>query len=253
MTQRFTTCLLIALLPLTSALAAEVFSAELFTLDGKEKKMSYEGKRELTVNSMNFEATYKNLDGSIAVEEKASATEGTLVRYDIDRKQTNEKGTIEIADKKVIFKYFDGNKQKADKKEPLSPDTLVGPTLFPFLLANYDKLAKKEDVKFKYAVWYRQETVGFKFSFEKEDGKFMVVRMAPTNMLYRSLVDPIFISIDKTSRKVMVWEGRTTPKINVDGKFKDFDTVAKYTYHEPAAPVALPEEKTKAAKPAKKK
>lgn len=223
-------------LSLQNATATEIFTADLYDLSGQEKKFTYEGQREYTVDTMNFKASYKNLDGTLAVEETAQITAGTVVRYEIQRKPTNEVGIIEVKDNKIIFKYHDGQSQKKDKSEPLQPDTLVSANLFVYLQANIEKILAKQDVKFKYAVWYRQETVGFKYSYEKEDGNSVIVRMAPTNMLYRSLVDPIFITVDKTSHKVTHYKGRTTPKIQVDGKFKDFDTSFSYVYAEPKLP-----------------
>lgn len=216
--------------------AAEIVTSELFDLSGKEKKFTCEVRREYTADSMNFSAHYKDLQGNIVVEEKGQITSGNIVRYEIQRKQTNDNGVIEVQDKKIIFKYFDGKSQKTDKSEPLQPDTLVSANLIPFLQGHFAKIMAKEDVKFKYAVWYRQETVGFKFAYEKEEGNSVIVRMTPTNMLYRSLVDPIFITLDKTTHNATEYKGRTVPKIEVDGKWKDFDSLVTYRIQEELVP-----------------
>lgn len=234
----------------TVASAVEIITADLNDLSGKEKKFTCETRREYTADSMNFTSTYKDLQGNIAVEEKGQITAGTLVRYEIQRKQTNDSGVIEVQDKKITFKYFDGKSQKADKTEPLQPETLVSANLIPYLQGHFSNIMAKEEVKFKYAVWYRQETVGFKFTYEKEEGNSVIVRMSPTNMLYRSLVDPIFITLDKTTHTATHYKGRTVPKIEVDGKWKDFDSLI--TYHIQAEPVPEPV-KPVVEKPATKK
>lgn len=234
----------VTLIGISTIWADEDINATLYDLDGKEKKFTSETHRKATVDTLYSDSSYKNLDGTPVVTEKAEIKMGTLVHYEIQQLQTKERGTIDVVDGKLIFKYYDGTSQKNDKKEKLEPNTLVSSNLLTYLQSHLEEVLKKQNVEFYLAVWYRQETVKFAYSFEKEEGNNVVVRMAPTNMLYRSLVDPIFITVDKTTKNIVSYKGRTTPKEMVNGRYKDFNSLIVYHYKDmeptPSAPATPP-------------
>lgn len=209
------------------ASANETYSADIYDIDGKEKLFTLAADRTFTADGMTYKATYKDLAGEVVGEELVETKNGVLVRYDVVRPNVKEKGNLIVKDNKIYFTYTEGGKTSTAKAD-LKPDTLVGGTLVPFMESKLKDLLDKKDVEFKYAVWFRKEVLGFKFSQEKIEGNNIVVKMVPTNLLYRSLVNPLYFTMDKTTKKLISIKGRSLPKIKKDGSWRDFDGFSKY-------------------------
>jgi len=209
------------------SLANEQQSADIFDLDGKEKLFTFSSQRTFDKQTMRYTATFKNLQGDVVAEESAEVTQGILVKYNVERSPTQEKGVIEVKDGKIHFSYTEKTKTST-AKEKLNDNTLVSAMLIPFLTTHLKELIDNKDVGFRYAVWFRKEVIGFKFSLDKVEGQNVTVKMIPSNLLYRSLVNPIYFTLDKTSQKVISIKGRSLPKIQMDGAWRDFDGLAKY-------------------------
>lgn len=209
--------------------APEKYKADVFDLEGKEPFFTYEAERTYTGDKMNYTATFKDLQGEVVAEEKAELDKGVIVRFESERKPTREKGLIEVRDGRMYFTYT----ERGDKKTKwaiLQPDTVLSANFTPFIESHWNDLMAKKPVKFNYAVWYRMETVGFQFTHDSETANEVVFKMAPTNLFYRSLVNPLFITYDKKSKRLLTLKGRTLPKIKKGNSWRDFDALIKYHY-----------------------
>lgn len=210
------------------AFAEDKSSADVFDLDGKNKLFTYEATRRTEQDKMFFEAQFKDVaTGEVVVSEKAEIHKGVIVRYDVERRPTKETGVIETKDGKIIFSYNDAGK-KSESREPLKENTLISATLVPYMESKMEDLLAKKDVDFRYAVWYRKETVNFRFSFDKEENGQVVIKMNPTNFLYKSLVKPIYFTYQKSTKKLLTVQGRTLPKQKVGSAWKDLDAKVVY-------------------------
>lgn len=209
------------------SLANEQQAADIFDIDGKEKMFTFTSERTFDKETMRYTATFKNLQGEVVAQETAVVTGGTLVKYEVERSTSKEKGIVEVKDGKIHFSYTEKGKTSTSK-EKLKEDTLVSAMLVPFLTSRLNDLMAGNDVAFRYAVWFRKEVIGFHFSLDKTEGQNVVVKMVPSNFLYRSLVKPIYFTIDKTTKKVVSIKGRSLPKVQVDGSWRDFDGFSKY-------------------------
>jgi hypothetical protein len=208
--------------------ANEVMTADLFDQEGKEKIFTFESKRVYGKEIMTYEATFKDAKtGEVVASEKAEINKGLIVRYDVQRMPTKESGVIEVKNSQLYFSYNDAGK-KSESREPLKENTLISATLVPYLESHMEDLLAKKDVDFRYAVWFRKETVGFRFSFDKEEGTKVVFKMNPTNFLYKSMVKPIYFTYEKSTKKLLTIQGRTLPKHKMGGAWKDFDALAIY-------------------------
>lgn len=207
--------------------AQEKYSAEIYDIEGKEKHFTYTAERTYEQGKMIFVSTFKDLSGAIVATEKAEIINGQIVRYDVERVMSKEKGTIEGKEGKIHFTYSEkGN--VSTSKEKLQENTLISATLVPYIETHFTELIDKKEVPFRYAVWFRKEVVGFKFTWDQEQDGNVVIKMVPTNLLYRSLVKPIYFTLVKTSKKLVSIKGRVLPKINKDGAWRDFDGFVKY-------------------------
>ena len=98
-----------------------------------------------------------------------------------------------------------------------------------------DALSRGEKVKCRYIVVPRSETVGFTFVKDSEttwQGRsVLVVRMEATSRIIAALVDPLFFTMEKDApHRTVQYVGRTTPKIQVGGKWKDLDAVTVFDW-----------------------
>lgn len=207
--------------------SSEKHSADIYDIDGKEKLFTFSSERVYAADVMTYTSVYKDAAGNVVATERAEIDKGVLKTYEVERLPTKEKGFVETKEGKIIFTYTEDGK-KSTNKEPLKENTLISATLVPFIETHLKDLLAKKDVTFRYAVWFRKEVLGFKFSYEKEEGNNIVVSMVPTNFLYRSLVKPIHFTLDKTTKKLISIKGRSLPKHKVDGAWRDFDGLAKY-------------------------
>jgi len=221
--------ILLLLIAFFAGAADETFSADLYDLSGKTKLFTYEGSRTFKGDEMTYATTFKDLQGNVAAQEKIVSNKLVLVKYEADRPSAGDKGVVEVHGTGLWFTYTENNKTTT-KKEPFKPNTMVSATLLPYLQENVDSVVAGKDLVFPFAVWFRQETVNFKVSFDKEDGGNLIFKMVPTNLLYRSLVDPIYFILDKSSKKIVQLKGRTMPKIHENGHVKEADVLAIYKY-----------------------
>lgn len=215
-------------LSFSQAFSQEKATADVYDFEGKTKLYNYYNSRTHAGDIENYVAEFKDAStGEIAAAEKAETRQGVIVRYEVNRPGTKDSGVIEVKEGKIIFSYNDNGK-KSEAKEPLKEDTLISATLCPYLESHFVDLLAKKDVDFKYAVWYRKETVGFRFSYDREENGQVIIKMNPTNFLYRSMVKPIYFTYTKANKKLVSIKGRTLPKRKDGSGWKDFDGLALY-------------------------
>lgn len=176
---------------------------------------------------------FKDLQGVVVVEEQGEVKNGEIVRFEISRPQTKEKGSYEVRDGKIYFSYENAKgKKKEDSEKLRSP--LVGVVNFNYFVnQHWEELSQGKEIDIRFPVWDRLETVGFALKKVGEptiDGvATMEIRMKPSSMLIAALVDPIFLYYAKSDRSLKVQKGRVAPKIQHDGHWKDLDAEVVYT------------------------
>jgi hypothetical protein len=222
--------MLLILITALMAQANEKCTADLFDMEGKTKLFTLETERVDNGDSMDYTAVYKDLNGEIAAQEKGHSEKGVFATYESSRPGFGDSGKTYVKGDRLVFDYIDHGKLSTGKV-PFNPKTLYSGTLVPFLQNNIEKIKEgKEDLAFPYSVWFRKETITFKFKFEKEEAGLLIFSMAPTNFLYRSLVNPIFFTIEKAPpHKLVSIKGRTLPRQKVGGSWREVDAFTKYT------------------------
>ena len=206
---------------------------DVFDLSGKKKFYEFQRYTSEKGADKNLKNLFKDLKGETVIEEKASLKNGVLQNYEITQKQTGESGQISVQGKKVTFTYKKKDGKVQTETEDWADNFIIGMTLVPHLKKNWERLLKGDSLRTRLGVWHRTETVGFKFwkeSEKKVDGKdSVVVVMKPTSFVIRALVDPLYLTFDKQTKTLVSIKGRTTPKIQEKGKWKDFDAFIQYS------------------------
>jgi hypothetical protein len=222
-----------------------LLTAAVYAPGSGSKTLLYKFRRVATRSGpkLQVQRDYTYPDGKPAAREVITYEGNDLVSFELEELQIGAAGSAKIrregADSTkaaVDFSYAKeaGGKPKL-RMEDLAQNTLNSDMIATFLAANWDKLARGEKLKCRYLVVPRAETVGFTFNREPDasgqDRNHVIVKMEATSVILAALVDPLFFTLEKAPpHRVLQYAGRTTPKIQVDGKWKDLDAVTVFDW-----------------------
>jgi hypothetical protein len=220
------------------------FLAKIYDQDSNKQKLlfTYQHVSEQKADSRVVTNTYKDNDGKVAAIETVEFTkEGDREKvrnYKMSQKQLGTEGAVEIKDSHAHFSFSKNGSTKT-AEETVSEDFVVGPSVIAFLQRNWEKIVKGEQVKVRFAVLDRRETVGFEYFKDREvmlgQQKAFVIKMKPSSFLIAALVKPLYFFMTPDGQTLLELHGRTQVKQNIDGSFHDLDGVTVYDYS-PAAP-----------------
>lgn len=211
------------------------------------KTVLFKFSRHLTRSGTRLEVLreYAYPDGKPAAREHVVYQGNDLRSCELEELQTGGYGRATVqpdsndsAKKVLAFEYSKDAASRATSRrsaEILRGDTLNNDMVGPFLASHWDALVKGEEVKCRFIVLSRRETVGFKFTKESESqlrGKpILVLRTEPISPLIRPLVEPLHFKIEKEGEhRVLEYSGRTTPKIKSGNKWADLEAVTVFDW-----------------------
>jgi hypothetical protein len=217
-------------------------TATIYALDSNRKEPLFTFTRRATRagDRLNVLREYRYPDGKIAARETAVYQGATLISWDLQELQNHAHGGATPhpapAGAKLNLEYDKNLEDKTTPKkrsEDLKQNTLVCDMVGPFLLDHWDALMRGEEVKCRYVVLPRVETVGFTFeklTGDKRERKgVVIIKMSATSPIIAALVDPLYFTIERDGRhRVLEYEGRTTPKLKAGNKWKDLDAVTVF-------------------------
>jgi hypothetical protein len=221
----------------------KVLTASIYARDSKQLLFTFKRVASRVGSNVKVEREFTYPDGKLAAREVVLYEGDTLVSYRLDEVQIGASGNATIrrspnepTGAAIDFTYR--RKPGAPKKantEGLRENTLTADAVGPFLASHWDALQRGEKVKCRYIVVPRTETVGFTF-IKDSDAKrgfpnALLVRMEPTSLFLSPLVDPLFFTIEQAPpHRVLQYVGRTTPKIQIGGNWKDLDAVTVFDW-----------------------
>jgi hypothetical protein len=212
--------------------------------DATGTNVLFEFKRTATRAGTNLTVLreYTAPDGKVAGRETVSYQGDQLLTYTLDDVQTGANGSAKILREpsnppsgKIEFNYLVPRGQLETATESLRPDTLTSDMVGPFLSDHWTALISGREVKCRYLVVPRMETVGFTFTRTAETswrGKpVVVIRMAASSWVVGLKVDPLFFKIEKNGQhRILQYTGRVTPKIKTKTGWKDLDAVTVFDW-----------------------
>jgi hypothetical protein len=184
-------------------------------------------------------------NGAVAAREQIVFDQGRLISFQLDERQTGAHGSAAMAPDaknaaklRILFDWVtsDGGKTKTKTdSETLQSEPLVGDMIPYFILMHWNELVRGDEVGFRFIASSRLETVGFKLVKESDvtwRGKSALrLRMEPSSIVIRQLVDPIFFIVEKDgAHRVLEYVGRATPKARDGSKWKDLDARTVYDW-----------------------
>jgi hypothetical protein len=214
----------------------EILIGKIYQKDSNLQHLLFNFRRTAnrTGNEIRVTRTYTYPDGRVAASEKAVYRNRGLVSYTLIEKQINAHGRAEIhgnaqAGKgEISMRYVDDGAIHTNV-EDLESATVVNDDIVPYLLAHWDELMQGKEVYLRYIVIPRTQTVGFNLVKSGETtwrGKpAVIIEMVPASFFIRLIVAPVYFTVEKDSRQVVEYEGRTTPKIKENGEWQALDAV----------------------------
>ncbi len=224
-----------------SSMVTKPVTASIYSTSGGARQLLFKFKRvvEGTAGKQQVNVEYTYPDGKLAAKERIDYENGKLLRYELDQLQTGAKGsaTLERSGKPhVRFEYTPpGGASSKTEQEALAENTLINDTVGPFIFSHFDQLERGEKLKARFIVVSRRETVGFTFLKQSDltwEGKpVLIIRMEATSSIVGTLVNPLTFTVEKgPSHRVLQYIGRTVPKLQVGGKWKDLDALTVFDW-----------------------
>jgi hypothetical protein len=215
----------------------------IYSRGSNQPLFKFERAAQRSGSSLKVQRDYTYPNGKPAAQERVIYEGDALVLFELEDSQTGARGSAKIQREanhpeknRIDFEYAikNGDRPKT-RTEALREDTLVADMVGPFLVSHWDALSRGEKVKCRYIVVPRCETVGFTFLKDSEttwQGRgVLVVKMEATSRIIAALVDPLFFTMKKDPpHNVVQYVGRTTPKIQMGGKWKDLDAVTVFDW-----------------------
>jgi hypothetical protein len=225
----------------------KLLAGTVYAKDSNRQQALFKFKRVATRSGsqVNVLREYTYPDGKPAARERLVYDGDYLVSYALDELQIGAAGSVKVqrdpgspAKGALLFEYSkdltSGSKPKTST-EALRDETLTGDTVAAFLDSHWGELSKGQNVKCRFVVVPRRETVGFTFVKDSEttsQGRaVIIIKMEATSFIIAQLVDPVFFTVEKDGQhRVLQYVGRVTPKAKAGSKWDDLDATVVFEW-----------------------
>jgi hypothetical protein len=164
-----------------------------------------------------------------------------LISQKVDQLQSHESVDVDVAGEKVTYKTYsilkDGTRhlEKTNVTDAKS-DFIAGPTSESFLREHWDELVSGKTVQSDFSIPEFSKPIGFEFKKKPDEEisgkKALVIKMSPSSFFISLVADPMELSFDLTSKRIVRYRGRTPMKKMTGDKAKAFDAEILYDYPE---------------------
>ena len=206
-------------------------------------KLLFRFKRQATRSGSNLKVVrdYTYPDGKLAVQEMVVYQGDNLVSLTLREVQIGAEGGARIrrstspnSEGTIQFDYVKSpGSARKERSEALRNNTLIGDMIGPFLADHWAALMRGEKLRTRYIAVPRMETAGFTFvkdaATDPKNPRAVLIKMEPTSRIIAAIVDPLFFSLEKAPpHRILEYNGRTSPKLNIRGKWEDLDAITVF-------------------------
>ena len=190
-------------------------------------------ERRVLTNPNGLTASHITRDpaGRVIIAESAQVSPSyETLRFEATNQQSGFTGSVQISKggRHLEYELNDNGKLSTAFEDVFDP-VVCGPSLFGFVLKNWDPLMAGATLPVRMLVLKEKTTYGFNLKFEKlADGKASFT-ITPSNFLIRMAVAPLQVTFDASTKMPVRYEGRVPPMENISGKLKDLDARVEYT------------------------
>ena len=190
-------------------------------------------ERRVGTTSRGLSASHATSDprGELLIVETAEYSPSyALQRFDVANKQGGFSGSVLVsADGHHLDYIVNDNGRVSSAKEDVREPVVTGPSMFGFILKNWDFLKAGNTIGVRMVVLREKTTYGFDVRFEQETNGQTSFSIVPSSFIIRMAIAPLRVVFDSTSRNVRRYEGRVPPMETAAGKLKDLDARVDYT------------------------
>jgi hypothetical protein len=210
-----------------------IYRGATFSLKTPTAEPLFRYERRVGTTSRGLSASHATSDpkGELLIVETAEYSPTyEIQRFDVANKQGGFSGSVLVsADGHHLQYSLNDNGKISTAKEDVSEPVVTGPSMFGFILKNWDSLKAGNTIPVRMVVLREKTTYGFDVRFEQEANGQTSFSIVPSSFIIRLAIDPLRVVFDSTSRNARRYEGRVPPMEAVAGKLKDLDARVDYT------------------------
>lgn len=215
-----------------------VYRGDTFTQRTPTGAALYRYERRVLTTPSGLRASHITSDpagGVIIVESALVSPHYETLRFEASNRQSGFTGSVQISNGGRHLEYaLNDNGKLSTASEEVSDPVVCGPSLFGFILKNWEPLVAGITLPVRMLVLKDKTTYGFDLRFEKTVKNQASFTITPSNFLIRMTIAPLRVAFDASTRMPIRYEGRVPPMENVSGKLKDLDARVEYASMAPA-------------------
>jgi hypothetical protein len=156
-------------------------------------------------------------------------------QFEATNQQAGFAGSVQFSNDGRHLEYaLNDNGKVSRASEDVSDPVVSGPSMFGFILKNWEPLKAGASLPVRMLVLREKTTYGFDVKFEKQTNNQASFSITPSSFLIRMAIAPLRVVFDASTKTAVRYEGRVPPMENVSGKLKDLDARVEYTTVSPA-------------------
>nr|WP_295784486.1 hypothetical protein [Rhodoferax sp.] len=171
----------------------------------------------------------------IIVESALVSPHYATQRFEATNRQSGFIGSVRISNGGRHLEYeLNDNGKRSTASEDVSDPVVCGPSLFGFILKNWDPLVAGTSLPVRMLVLKDKTTYGFDLKLDKVVNGQAAFTITPSSFLIRMASAPLRVVFDASSKTAVRYEGRVPPMENASGKLNDLDARVEYASVSPA-------------------
>ena len=192
----------------------------------------YRYERRVAATPTGAVATHATSDAKgqlIIAESAAYSPTYALQRFDAVNAQAGYSGSAVVSNNGRHVEYrLNDNGKISTSSDDLTDPVVTGPSMFGFILSQWDALLAGKIVPVRMLVLKEKTTYGFDVRLEKQARGQTAFSITPSSFIIRLAIAPLRLTFETANKTAVRYEGRVPPMEMVDGKPTDLDARVEY-------------------------
>jgi hypothetical protein len=202
--------------------------------DVKSNQILYQESHSVVLNDERAYKTssvqYTDEAGQIFANKSLDFTD-SLLAPDVYFNDTRVGTSVKVDSKKsALTVNYQSASDRAEAVIKTAPMMVVDAGFDQMLLKYWDKVLNQQSLDFEFLAPTRAEFISFTLTPISQNKETIRFRLAPSNFVLRLLVDPIMLTYDKSTKRILIYEGLTNIEEVKQGKPTGDYYVARIEY-----------------------
>ena len=169
------------------------------------------------------------------VIEQSWQKDGHVKKAIIENKALGKVMELEVKDGKAFYKTTDKDGKVKTSDDDAEENLVVPSTVMFYAQPHYQEIMDGKELRLKIAVLDRRESFTFIMKKIRDDKSasgenILVMQMAPSSIIVRALVDPMYFYVYPKTGEMFAYEGKSALRKKEGDKYKELVVVAAYDY-----------------------